>query len=392
MTMHDDNVVHFPVKLKRYRFRKEASIPRRPWIVRGLLLRRQITAIIAAGGVGKSIFGLVVALHLAAGRSLGPFHCAKRHRVAILSAEEDEDELDRRMHAIRKLYDFTNDDAEYVFVILTADAPILASADKRGSIHETPAAKELERQLIRDQIDVLVLDPFIEVWTGVENDNTQVKAAAGIIRSICRRLDIACLLMHHVRKGGLHPGDIDAARGASSFAGLIRLGFTLTNMSAEEAEQLSLASAKGLVRIDNAKTNYIPAADATHWFKFRNVVLDNADEIGGLPGDHVGVLSIWTPPGIFEGVTYEKIDEVLARIAAGSDDGERYCFAPQSKRCAMHPIAEAFEIEDRRALRILRCWQQSGLLYEDEYKDSNYRAKKGIFVDVSKRPSATAEN
>lgn len=396
MKMADDGngkIVKFPVRPVRYRLRDEITIPPRPWIARGLLLRKQLTCMIAAGGTGKSIFGLIVAFHLAAGRDFGPYKCVNGpKRVAIISVEEDSDELDRRLHAIAKVFKFDDDAAANLFIV-HMESPIIATSDRRGVVSATEIAAELEKQLSRLVVDVIMIDPFVEVWNGDENSNSQVRSALAVIRSFCRRMDCACLLMHHVKKGGVTPGDIDAGRGASSLGGLVRIAHTITNMSKEEATALGVTKPKGIVRVDHAKGNYLPPPETAAWFEFKSIELNNADERYGSVGDHVGVLVNWTPPGVFDGITYEKIDQILDTIIAGTPDHERWTLASQSKdRFVGKIIAEVAEISEDRAARIASAWKKSGLLYEQEYLSGAQRkTRKGVFVDASKRPSATAE-
>jgi len=394
MSMDDDRVVKFPVILKRYRFRDEITIPRRPWLMRGLLMRGHVTTLLAAGGVGKSNFGLTIGLHMCAGKQFGPFRPDQRYKVAVLSVEEDEAELDRRLHAIRRVFNFDQNDAANLFIVQTMGEPLLAVANQKGTVRATKIAEDLETLCFREGIDLVIIDPFIEVWLGMENDNTQVRQAAGIIRQMIRRINASCLLMHHVKKGGVTPGDIDASRGASSLAGLVRVGFTLTNMTADDAQQLNIPSPAGLIRADAAKGNYMPAAEKAHWFEFKEIKLDNADDASGKPGDGVGVLVPWSPPGLFEGVSYEAIDEILAKISAGIDGGkERYTLAPQSKdRFAGLVVVDVLQCSDEKASRIIKVWKKSGLLYETEYLSfATRKGKKGAVVDASKRPSATVE-
>ncbi|MDW9823478.1 AAA family ATPase [Sinorhizobium meliloti] len=391
---HKENVVRFPVKARRYRFRDGKTIPPRPWIMRGLILRKQITSIIAAGGAGKSIFGLCVALHLAAGISFGPFktvHGPKR--VAILTVEEDDDEIDRRLAAIAKHFGFGKDESDRVFIVEIDDPPLLAQVDKRGVIHATDKLRRLEWELGQHGVDVLILDPFIELWSGAENDNGQVKAAVAVIRGVIRRLDAGCLLMHHVKKGLVTPGDIDAGRGAGALGGIVRLAHTITNMTADAAASLGVENPRGIVRVDFAKGNYLPDPGEASWFKFLSIDLENESPPAYPDSDKVGILVAWQPPGLFENLAYEQIDRVLDLIqSADGLEHERYTLAPQSRdRYVGILLVRALDVSEERADRIAKCWKKSGLLYEQEYPGGKSRLKKGVFVDNSKRPSATAE-
>lgn len=388
-----DNVVQFPVRLRRYRFRDSTALPQRRWLVRGLILRGHVTAIIAAGGAGKSMFGLAMALHMCAGRAFGAFRPRDKYRVAVLTVEEDEEELDRRLHALQKEFGFDNDDASRLLIINIDDPPLLAIADRKGTMHGTKKLESLEQELASHGTDCVVLDPFIELWSGMENDNNQVKAAAGFIRAMCRRLDAGCMLMHHVRKGTVTPGDMDAGRGGSAFGGLVRLAFTLSNMKQEDAEALGIPSPKGIIRIDHAKGNYSPDPGAANWYKFKSVDLGNETEWNP-DSDKVGILVPWVPPGAFENVTYDQINIALDRINIGFEDGDRYTFAAQSRdRYVVVPIAEALEIAEERAELIARIWRKSGLLFEQQYHSPRYRKlRSGVYVDAEKRPSALAED
>lgn len=389
---NNDNVVEFPVKLRRYRFRDPKTLPQRQWIMRGLLLRGQVTAVIAAGGAGKSIFGLGIGLHLCAGRSYGRFRPRERYRVAVLTVEEDSEELDKRLHALQLQFNFDNDDASRFLIINIDDPPLLAIADKHGVMRPTLKLKALEEELAANGIDVVILDPFIEVWSGLENDNNQVKAASGMLRAMARRLNAALLLMHHIKKGSTTPGDIDSARGASSFAGLVRLAFTITPMTREMADALGVESPKFIVRVDHAKGNYVADPGEANWFKFKSIDLENETD-DNPESDSVGVLVPWNAPGLFADIGYDQIDNALDAITAGFADGERYTFAPQSKdRYVGRVIADKCDLLAERAHRVAEVWRETGLLYEKDYLSRSHRkTKKGVFVNAEKRPSATPE-
>ncbi len=334
----DGKIIQFPISLKRLVFRDAITIPPRPWLMRGLLLRKQVTSLIAAGGIGKSIFGLIVGMHLAAGRDFGPFKCVNGpYRVAVLSVEEDADEL--------------------------------------------------ERQLFREAIDVVIIDPFIEIWDGDENSNPQVKGAAAIIRRMIRRMNAACLLMHHVKKGGVVPGDIDAGRGASSLAGLVRLAHTLTNMSKDEAKTFGLDKPAGFIRLDRAKGNYLPPGEEATWFQLQSVEIGNADPAQNLPSDLVGVVAPWTPPKAFEGVTTEDVNRVLDLIEEASKNVPYSRNGNATDRYVITLLMTELGKTEAAAKTIFSSWWDSELIVEKTYPQlSKGKGGKGLIVDNSKRP------
>lgn len=386
-----ETVVQFPVRIRRFRFKDATALPRRQWLVRGLILRGHITALLAAGGVGKSILSLTLALHMCAGKHFSHWRCPDRLRVAVLTVEEDDEELERRLHALQKQFGFDNDDASRLLIINMEDPPLLAVADKRGIMKPTEKLAKLKLELSNHGADVIILDPFVELWAGQENDNVQVKSAMTFIRSICRELNVGIILCHHVRKGAMTPGDVDSGRGASAFSGLVRMAFTINPMTRQESEGFGLENPGRIVRIDHAKGNYVTTvADDATWLKFVTIDLENYGE-DGEESDKVGVLVPWTPPGIFEGIGFHEIDQVLSQIERGPEDGERYSFAAQSKDAYVGvPIADGFGINSERADRIIHTWKKSGLLFEKEVKSPKLRkVRSRVFVDFTKQPTAT---
>ncbi|MEQ1653136.1 MAG: AAA family ATPase, partial [Hyphomicrobium sp.] len=69
------------------------ALPRRSWLTYGLLLDGSVTVASAIGGIGKSAWGLRVALAVASGQSWGAWEVNQRRRVLVINAEDGPDEL-----------------------------------------------------------------------------------------------------------------------------------------------------------------------------------------------------------------------------------------------------------------------------------------------------------
>ncbi len=351
--------------VKSYILREDKVIPRRDWIASGLLLRGCVTAVVAAGAAGKSSFMLALSLHLAAGKSFGRFKIKKRYRVAILSVEEDEDELKRRINAAARLYGFTRADLDrHFFIVRIKGTPTLAKSDKDGNVKPTALIRELEQCLFRETIDVVMIDPLVEVWEGVENDNLQMKAVLVVFRDLARRIGGACLIAHHARKGLVTPGDADAARGGGALVNGARFSFTLTPMTEDEAKELKLPDTETMrrnyARLTSAKVNYVPKAEKGDWFEWHNMQLDNGDDDEA--GDFVGVLAPWIREQPRAGADIGKADKAkrvfldllrlhLQRDINVSANPQAKNFAPlifaahpKSENCGKRAFAEAMEI------------------------------------------------
>src|SRR5215467_13353284 len=63
-----------------------------------------ISSIVAAGGAGKTSLRLLQFISLALGRSLCGQHVFRRCRVLLITLEDDDDELQRRIQAVLDHY------------------------------------------------------------------------------------------------------------------------------------------------------------------------------------------------------------------------------------------------------------------------------------------------
>src|SRR5262249_11815050 len=75
-------------------------IPPREWLLANQFCRAFISSVVAAGGTGKSALRLLQFISLALGRSLCGQHVFRRCRVLLVSLEDDQDELQRRIEAV----------------------------------------------------------------------------------------------------------------------------------------------------------------------------------------------------------------------------------------------------------------------------------------------------
>lgn len=398
--MNDGGSVRIPLNSYTFNLRPEHLIPRRPWLIRKFAMRGHITELVAGTAVGKSSFGLALAAHCAAGRDFGPFKISKPMRVGIISAEEDRDELERRLAAVAREFGF--DAGTLRDIRIFTGNFCLAEANKAGKLNPTESYRLLLQDVANKQLDLLIADPLIELWQGSENDNSQIRQALGLLRDIARDCNMAVLVAHHVRKGTAIPGDIDAARGGSANGGLVRFCYTLCPMTIEEAGTLGIKpqEARGKSRLDRAKGSYLPPTTETDWFRFDSLTLDNGEDETGEPGDDVGVLKPWSPPTLFEGISVAAVNDCLDVINAGvlDDDGkptgDRFTASKAGKSSAKwvgHVIIDCFDVSEEKAAKMAGVWIDNGLLYQKEYRNSNSKDVKGLFVDPEKRPNSHAK-
>jgi len=194
----------------------EADIPRRAWIVPRYLLRGAVAVLIGAPGVAKSLLALTWGVALALGKAHGDFAPIAKSRVLLCNVEDDATEQRRRMSAaLRQFGAAPTDLGDRLVRLGPVGVATLMRRSVTGSFEKTEAFAELSRIVAERQIDVLVLDPLIELHECDENSNGELRQFIAAIRTLAIEAGIAVLLVHHVRKGATTPGDMDSARGAS---------------------------------------------------------------------------------------------------------------------------------------------------------------------------------
>jgi hypothetical protein len=310
-----------------------AKIPPRPWIARGYLLRGAVTAIVGAGGVSKSMLMICYAVAAALGRNYHGMHPNGEYRVAIYNAEDDDFEQQRRLTAVLTSMGVTPD-AIVDKVMRTGPTRVatLMARDESGELYRTPAMEQLVENVRAFKADVLIMDPLAELHTEEENANIPLREVMAEFRSLAKELNMAIVLVHHVRKGNTEPGDMDAARGASSMVSAARVGLTVVGMTAEDAKALGLAQGthKHYFRLDGGKSNYGPLSEC-EWFERVSYSLEQEDTVG-LPVP-------WSPP--VDVVTLDIRAAVVAAIERGSPAGPWSPKLENRPRSVKHAMVEA---------------------------------------------------
>src|SRR5262249_10779043 len=217
----------------------ETKISARNWIVPGLLMRRQVTVLVAPSGSGKSLLTLQLSLACGQGIAWAGWHPRGAYKSLIVNSEDDQDEMSRRLAAALHVMPLIQQDSlrnRLAFVDQTNDA-IIAKFDVRSkTLVRTPLVEMLIATIVQNSFDIIVVDPFAETFEGDENSNSELKWAGIIWREVARRTNAAVLLVHHTKKYATGmAGDVDAARGAGALIGIARIVSTLFPMTEKEA-------------------------------------------------------------------------------------------------------------------------------------------------------------
>lgn len=362
----------------------------REWLLGNQFCRGFLSGLLAPGATGKTALRTLQYLALATGRPLTGQHVFKRSRVLLLSLEDDDNELRRRLAAARIHHGISPDNLRGWLFCATPKGIRFADM-KDGAMARGPLEAMLRQAITERQIDLVGLDPFVKLHGMDENSNTAMNFVSELLVKLAIDLNIAVDVPHHTKKGLQTAGDADAGRGASAARDAGRLMYTLTRMSDQEGETFGIAAEERrlYVRLDSSKVNIAPPSGEATWFKLIGVRLEN-----GTPdypqGDEVQTVIPWHPPKTWDGITSAQLNAVLDEIEAGMPNGQRFSDASSATSRAAWPVVQKHcpDRSERQCRDILRTWIRNGVITIEEYDDTVERKpRKGLRICHGKRPS-----
>jgi hypothetical protein len=350
--------------------------PPRDWLVRHRLMRKHTTVTAAAPGVGKSTLTIEEAVSLASARDFLGFGIDRTRKVAVINNEETRDELERRIEATCVHFDvpFTAiAETLYLHSGIDSEKLIVARRENDAVVVE-PRARELARFLAGAGIDLLVIDPFVQIHRVSENQNEEIEQVMMALRAVSVEANCALHLVHHTRKppaGSAHQaGDIFAVRGGGAIVGDAHFVFTLADMGAGDGDALGVKEEdrKKYIRLDDAKGKLAPPSGA-RWFERVGVTMPY-----GLIGEQVGVLvphEFDEPQAI---VTPSAATEILKDIDARWHEGNPLSAFPQSPRYVVPLMVQRHGMSPKSARRLLLDWISNGMVATEVY-DTDAKSK-----------------
>jgi len=371
--------------------RDYGPIPPRRWLLGTNFCRGFLSGLTGQGAVGKSALRLMQFIAVSLGRAeLAGERRGKRTKVLLVSFEDDEDELCRRVRAACLHHGIIQSDLdEWLFYWTPRDLRLL-DVDQFGHTKPGELGDALREIIQAYGIGLVGIDPFVKSHGAEENDNSAIDKASGLLLQVAYDCGCACDYIHHQRKGITVAGDPESGRGASALVNASRLVKTVTKMTAAEALELGVSAndRKALFRLDDAKLNIAPPADETMWFKLIGVDIGNGD--AEYPsGDNVQTVERWYPINIWVEVTPAVGNKILDNIAEGPEPGRRYSAAQQAKRAAWTVVKEVLpRLTQEQAQKVIATWLDNGVLINGEYDDPKERRKQNG-VTVGKRPGDT---
>ncbi len=374
-----------------YVYRPPEQIPPREWLYGGHYIRSFVTSTIAPGGSGKSALALAEALAMATGKPFLGFNPVQRLKVWYFGGEDPRDETERRIVAHVKHHNLDPAlVAENLFFDSGRDVPIkIAHIDgKNGFSIAQPVSAGLIDAILVNQIDVLIIDPFVSFHSVAENDNPMIDAVVKELGRVSGLCNCSTELIHHTRKNGGAEVTGEDGRGAKSMIDGIRSLRAINVMSSADCglAQVEESKRRGYFRVGDEKLNMKPAGEA-NWYHLAPVNLNNSTELYP-SGDSVAAVEAFKFPDLFAGITTTHLRTAQDVVSKGNYRANR-----QAKDWAGHFIGEKIGINTKekggadRMNKILSLWTANGMF--DVVEEVDAKSTKRPMLRVGRLADST---
>lgn len=170
-----------------------------------LVSQKTVTIFGGDGDTGKSLLALQLAVAVASkggwlgkGVETGP--------VIYMSAEDDNDELHRRLADILRAENRDWDDIENLTVRSLAGEDALLAIESQVSLIKSELFNELEHRAEGAAPALIVVDTLADVYPSNENDRAKVRQFIGLLRGLALRQNCAVMLLGHPSLTGMASG------------------------------------------------------------------------------------------------------------------------------------------------------------------------------------------
>lgn len=196
--------------------------PKREWAVPDRIPGRQVTLFSGEGGTGKSILLLQLLCSTVLNRDwIGSL--PEPGPCIYLGAEDEDDELHRRLAAIVAHYDepFNELVTNGLYASSYAGKDMtLARFSRDGTIEPTLLYDRLYEQACDIRPAIVAVDTLSDIFGGNENDRVQVSAFIGLLRKIAMDANCAVIVNSHPSQAGSNSGT--GLSGSTAWHGKVR--------------------------------------------------------------------------------------------------------------------------------------------------------------------------
>lgn len=264
------------------------QIAEREWVAPDWIPHKAVTLLYGDGGDGKSLMALQLAAAVALKRQWLGID-VRDGKVLLLAAEDDRDEVMRRLVGInRGLGVSFRDYGDRLFIRAMSDAPtLLADLHKEKLLVKSKLLRTIEAYIAEYKPTLLILDTLANFYPGNESDRAMVQLFVNFMKGIAYKHKVAIVMLAHPSIAGMQSGT--GSSGSTGWSNGVRSRMYLEKITANGKEVDS-----GQKRLSTKKVNY------------------------GKAGNELTIR--WTPAG------FEVLFKSAGDAASRASDEARECF------------------------------------------------------------------
>ena len=363
-------------------------VTKRDLLLGNIIARQKLCIMGAVSGIGKSTICIALAMATAAGRKrFGiELHEGALH-VGYISTEDETEEVRRLVAATSKAHKWRKADIEDRLSVFGYDK--LPNWFKLIGVDSKTRQPEIDedaiswiKEVVRaNQMDLLMIDPLFDLSGGFELSPQMMNMIANALKSVAQELNMAILLVHHMRKGSNsaapNPEDIS---GGLPLVNASRATVTLRRLTNDEAQKWDVEEKdRKVIRVlDTGKVSLGP--DGGRFF-FRIEPVQLTDHKTG-ESFEIQAAAEWWPPQTTSGFHMSLWPGVVERI----DAEEIVLFAETTKKNTTAPTLSQIVQEVCN-----EAFAEDGGVKHDAKSFEKAIRERGLVI-MEKKPNPRAQN
>ena len=182
-------------------------VPRREWLVEGVIPHENVTLLSGDGAAGKSILALMLGTSLSTRTKWLGFE-AMQGPSFYFGAEDDRKEIHRRLDQIRRELALRwGDLADFHGISLAGEDALIGIFDRNAqTIKPTELCARIEDRLRELGAIACIIDTSADAFGGDEINRQQVRQFVGLLRGIAIRNHLSVVLLAHPSISGMQSG------------------------------------------------------------------------------------------------------------------------------------------------------------------------------------------
>ena len=255
------------------------------WLVKSLLVQREVTMLVGPGGVGKSMLLIALGCHAVVGRDFGAYAIHQPFDVLLYNSEDNSHWNAGRAHSACQLYSVDFQHVRQHFHIMSQDYgkhfTVVDYADRKMRIPDDTLRFFGEYKNKHPECRLIAMDPLRKIVRGInENDNAQMSEMMVHLHIFAQELDVALIITHHTAKNVMQRKDLDPASpdlsvGAGSVVSSSRL---VANMLPQmDFDRIEQGRHNEYFSLRVSKSNHGPMTEPS-WFARKIIRHPNGDQ------------------------------------------------------------------------------------------------------------------